>query len=129
MGGQHHAPAALPSGKTRYLLYRRLGVSSDLSGWARKTSSTLEFDPQAVHLVVSRYTAYTILSAIMGRYLLESCPLHWLSSRRFFIVLPQYRRQCRYITFYAAKVQVRPAPIVRTGDSIRVIWAIDKVVK
>jgi len=25
MGGQRHAPAALPSGKTRYLLYRRLG--------------------------------------------------------------------------------------------------------
>ena len=25
VGGQHHAPAALPPGKTRYLLYRRLG--------------------------------------------------------------------------------------------------------
>ena len=25
VGGQHHAPAALPPGKTRYPLYRRLG--------------------------------------------------------------------------------------------------------
>jgi hypothetical protein len=26
VGGQRHAPAALPPGKTRYLLYKRLGV-------------------------------------------------------------------------------------------------------
>jgi hypothetical protein len=26
VGGQHHAPAALPLGKTQYPLYRRLGV-------------------------------------------------------------------------------------------------------
>jgi hypothetical protein len=25
VGGQHHAPTALPPGKTRYPLYRRLG--------------------------------------------------------------------------------------------------------
>src|SRR5215510_13545770 len=32
MGGQHHAPAALPTGKTRYPLYRRLGWPQGRSG-------------------------------------------------------------------------------------------------
>jgi len=36
MGGQHHAPAALPPGKTRYPLYRRLGGPQGRSGGVRK---------------------------------------------------------------------------------------------
>jgi len=32
VGGQRHAPAALPPGKTRYPLYRRLGGSQGRSG-------------------------------------------------------------------------------------------------
>jgi hypothetical protein len=35
VGGQHHAPAALPPGKTRYPLYRRLDGSYDRSGPVR----------------------------------------------------------------------------------------------
>ena len=35
MGGQHHAPAALPPGKTRYPLYRRLGGLQGRSGRVR----------------------------------------------------------------------------------------------
>jgi len=31
--GQGHAPAALPPGKTRYPLYRRLGGPQVLFGW------------------------------------------------------------------------------------------------
>ena len=38
MGGQHHAPAALPPGKTRYPLYRRLGGPQGRSGRVRKIS-------------------------------------------------------------------------------------------
>jgi len=38
MGGQRHAPAALPPGKTRYLLYRRLGGPQSRSGEGRKIS-------------------------------------------------------------------------------------------
>jgi hypothetical protein len=38
VGGQHHAPAALPLGKTRYPLYRRLGGPQDRSGRVRKIS-------------------------------------------------------------------------------------------
>ena len=38
MGGQRHAPAALPPGKTRYPLYRRLGGPQGRSEWVRKIS-------------------------------------------------------------------------------------------
>jgi hypothetical protein len=38
VGGQHHAPAALPPGKTRYSLYRRLGEPQGRSGRVRKIS-------------------------------------------------------------------------------------------
>jgi hypothetical protein len=31
VGGQHHSPAALPPGKARYPLYRRLGGSQSRS--------------------------------------------------------------------------------------------------
>ena len=37
VGGQGQAPAALPSGKTRYPLYRRLGGPQSRSGWVRKS--------------------------------------------------------------------------------------------
>jgi hypothetical protein len=37
-GGQHHAPAALPPGKTRYPLYRRLGGPQGQTGRVRKIS-------------------------------------------------------------------------------------------
>ena len=36
VGGQHHALAALPPGKTQYPLYRRLGRPLGWSGWVRK---------------------------------------------------------------------------------------------
>ena len=38
VGGQHHTPAALPPGKTRYPLYRRLGRHQGRSGRVRKIS-------------------------------------------------------------------------------------------
>ena len=38
VGGQHHAPAALPKGKTRYPLHRRLGGPQGRSGRVRKIS-------------------------------------------------------------------------------------------
>jgi len=38
VGGQSHAPAALPPGKTRYPLYRRLGGLQGRCGRVRKIS-------------------------------------------------------------------------------------------
>ena len=53
---QHHAPAALPPGMTRYPLYRRLGGTQGRSGRVRKISPLKEFDPRTVQHVASRYT-------------------------------------------------------------------------
>ena len=44
--GQRHAPTALPLGKTRYPLYRRLGGPQDRSGRARKISPPPALDPR-----------------------------------------------------------------------------------
>ena len=38
LGGQHHAPTALPTGKTPYQLYRRLGGLQDPYERVRKMS-------------------------------------------------------------------------------------------
>jgi hypothetical protein len=56
VGGQRHAPAALPPGKTRYSLYRRLDGPQSRSGRVRKISPPPGFDPPAA----SRYTDYAI---------------------------------------------------------------------
>ena len=56
VGGQHHAPAALPPGKNRYPLYRRLGAPQGRSGRVQKISPPPGFDPRTVQPVASRYT-------------------------------------------------------------------------
>ena len=60
VGDQHLAPAALPPGKTRYPLYRRLGGPQGRSGRVRKISPPPEFDPQTVKPVASRYIDWAI---------------------------------------------------------------------
>jgi len=56
VGGQRHAPAVVPMGKTRYLLYKRLGGSQGRSGQVREISHPPGFDPRTVQTVASRYT-------------------------------------------------------------------------
>ena len=70
VGGQHHAPAALPSAKTRYPLYRRLGKPQGRSERVRKISPPQGFDPRTFQLVASRYTDWAI-PAPNTRYSLE----------------------------------------------------------
>ena len=53
VGGQRHAPAALPPGKTRYPLYRRLGGPKGRYGRVREISPPPWFDRRTVHPVVS----------------------------------------------------------------------------
>jgi hypothetical protein len=60
VGGQRHAPAAFPPGKTRHPLYRRLGGSHGRSGRVRKISPPQGFDPRTVQPVASRYTDWAI---------------------------------------------------------------------
>jgi len=58
VGGQHHARAGLPPGKTRYQLH----------GWApgpvymgaENLAPSPEFDPRTVQPVASRYTYWAI---------------------------------------------------------------------
>jgi hypothetical protein len=60
MGGQRNAPAALPPGKTGYLLYRRVGGPQSRPGMVRKISPPPGFDPRTVQPVASRYADYAI---------------------------------------------------------------------
>ena len=53
VGGQCHTPAALPPGKTRYPLYRRLGGPQVQSGGVQKSLPPPGFNPQPI---TSRYT-------------------------------------------------------------------------
>ena len=55
VGGQRHAPAALPPGMIRYPLYRRLGRPQGRSGRVLKISPPPAFDPRTAQLVASRY--------------------------------------------------------------------------
>jgi hypothetical protein len=61
VGGQRHAPAALPPGMTRYSLYRRLGRLQGRSGLVLKISPPPGFDPRTVRLV-AYYTQYKIVA-------------------------------------------------------------------
>jgi hypothetical protein len=54
VSGQRQAPAALPSGKTRYL-YRRLSGYQGGSGRMKKISTPPGFNPRNVQPVASRY--------------------------------------------------------------------------
>jgi hypothetical protein len=56
VGDQRHVLTALPSGKTRYPLYRRLGGPKGGTGWMQKTLPPLGLNPWTVQPVVSHYT-------------------------------------------------------------------------
>ena len=60
VGGQLHAPAALPPGMTWYPLYRRLGRPQGRSERVRKISPPPGFDPRTLQPVARRYTDYAI---------------------------------------------------------------------
>ena len=64
VGGQHHPPAALPPGRTRYPLYRVLGGPQGRSGRGRKISLPPGFDPRTFQSVASRYTDWAIAARL-----------------------------------------------------------------
>jgi hypothetical protein len=53
LGGQLHAPVALPPEKTRCPLCRRLGGPQGRSGWVGKTSPPPRFDPRTFQPITS----------------------------------------------------------------------------
>jgi len=60
MGGQRHAPAALPLRKTLYALCRRLWGLQGRSGRVRKISPPMELDPRTAQAVTNPYTDHAI---------------------------------------------------------------------
>jgi hypothetical protein len=63
VGGKRNARAALPPGKTRYLLYMKLCGTQGVSGHARKISPTPAFDTRTVQPVANRNTDWAIRAA------------------------------------------------------------------
>ena len=56
VGDQRQAPAVLPLGKTRYIMYRRLGLPQGRSGRVRKISPELRLNWRTVQPGTSRRT-------------------------------------------------------------------------
>jgi hypothetical protein len=56
VSGQHHAPAALPPGMTRYPLHKRPNGPQGRSGRVRNIWPVPGFDPRTVEPVASRNT-------------------------------------------------------------------------
>ena len=80
VGGQRHAPAALPPGNIQYPLYRRLGGPQGRSGRVRKISPPPGFDPRTVQPIASRYTDWAIQAAsvfIIMKDILSVCCEQW----------------------------------------------------
>ena len=60
VGGQRHAPAALPPRKTPQPLYRRLGSPQGRSEVVRKTRLHRDSNPRTAQSVSSRYTVHAV---------------------------------------------------------------------
>jgi hypothetical protein len=75
VGCQRHVPAALPPGKTRHPLYRRLGETQGPSGRVRKIFTSPGFDLRTDQPVASRYTDYAIPAHMYAHRNLQSSSL------------------------------------------------------
>ena len=82
VGGQQHAPAALPPGKTWHPLYRRLGGPQGRSGRVQKISPSPGFDPRVVQPAVNPNTDRAI-TALYHALFYHNLYLHiiWQSAR------------------------------------------------
>ena len=112
VGGQRHAPTALPPGMTRYPLYRRLGGPQGRSGRVRKISPFSGFDPRTVQPVVSRYTDCSIPDHSEG-----SCPMVNRLKRGLEHLLPPNSEICNELSVYPLRHRVSFTFLWRTGNS------------
>ena len=81
VGGQRHASSTLPSGKTRYAPYRRLGWTQGKFGQVRKSRPPPGFDPRTVQPVASRYTDRAIAAHPAALHRRKNSGTLWLGPR------------------------------------------------
>ena len=62
VGGQRHALATLPPGKTQYPLYRKLGWPQGRSGQMQKILPPSRLSPWTAQSIACRYTDYATLA-------------------------------------------------------------------
>jgi hypothetical protein len=98
VGGQRHAPAALPPGETRYILYRRLGGLQDRSGRVRKISLPPGFDPRTIQPVASRYTDWAISAHL--NYIYIYIYIYILQALIYFVYLMNHTQQHKQKSCY-----------------------------
>jgi hypothetical protein len=111
VGGQHHAPAVLPPGKTRYPLYRRLGGPQGRSGRVRKISPSPGFDPRTVQPVTSRYTDWATRPTV-NQVVCWNCVIFTCAYWQF----PWNGVQCSALTLYWLSVwYCHPVPNFSRG--------------
>ena len=92
VGGQHHAPAALPPEKARYPLYRRLGRPQGRFGRVRIISPPPGFDPRTVQPVAGHSALF---HTVTWKILIELC-LWVLRYKKFVLILNDVTR-CKHV--------------------------------
>lgn len=75
VGGHCCAPAALPQGQTRCMLYRGLGGPHCQFEWVQKMLPALGFSPQTIQPVARHYTDYAI----------PVHPIRWVLKNKLFV--------------------------------------------
>ena len=112
MGGQRHASAALPPGKTQYPLYTRLGGPQSWSGRMRKISPLPGFDPRTVQPLASHYT--NLLTSTTRNFLF---PHNAQAATR----IPKSRRVGSRVAFRGGKVaRACGCPITSFSDKVKI---------
>jgi len=102
MGGQRHALAALPLGKTRYPLYRTLVGWFPWPVWTgAEISPSRGFDPRTAHSLASRYTDWATSAHIKFKAAYRFCPSAVVKTQKYkcnileteFVSVRKYNRE------------------------------------
>jgi hypothetical protein len=107
MGGQHHAPAALPLGKTPYPLYRRLGGPRPVWTCAKKPAPTGIRSPDRQARSQSLYRlCYPVQLLTQGSFKMEPSGFYETSADK-------YHRRCVTSQRSEALFDIEERPVIR----------------
>jgi hypothetical protein len=125
VGGQRHAPAALPPGKTLYLLYCRLGGRHGRSGQVRKVSTPPGFGPSGIEPATFRFVAQPLRHRVGLAVVVKHFSTNRLSYDADVFWGITVRRAASVVCWLAAglwypssRVQTRPKPSDFSGEKI-----------